>query len=104
MDDYWLKRIERRNCETQVVIDGTMYQIGREDESGFRGFGGRPFAIEFFDKRKVVTTNLWCNGKIPDEYRNQLPDNAKWGTYKMITDFLDNKKEKGIITYENLLS
>ena len=99
---YWLKRVNRKNEKTQVVIDGYVYQIGREDSCGYRGFDGRPFAIEFFDGRKVVTTNLWANDKVPDEFRDQLPDNAKWGPQEMIDEYIREKELRGIINYESL--
>lgn len=99
---YWLERVNRKNEKTQVVIDGHVYQIGREDSCGDRGFDGRPFAIEFFDARKVVTTNLWANDKVPDEFRDQLPDNAKWGPQEMIEEYRREKELRGIINYESL--
>lgn len=76
---YWLDRIKHKNSKTQVVINGIVYQIEREDAVGMRGFDGSKYTIEFFDGRKVTTTNLWANGRIPDEFRNKLPDNARWG-------------------------
>ena len=78
-DHYWLERIKRKNCKTQVVIDGSVYQIGDEHTCSMRGFDGRKFVIDFFDGRRVITTNLWSNGPIPENFRKRLPDNAKWG-------------------------
>lgn len=76
---YWLERVNNQDSPTQVVIDGFVFQIGREDSlSSFRGFSGRQFKIKFFDGRIVTTTNLWHNGKVPEEFRDQLPDNAEW--------------------------
>lgn len=77
-DHYWLERVNNQHSPTQVVINGNMYQIVSED-SCFKGFDGRRFFIEFFDGRKVTTTNLWSNGTIPDKYRGRIPDNARWG-------------------------
>lgn len=76
---YWLERVKRKDSPTQVVINGIVYQIGREDDcSSFRGYDGRQFKIKFFDGRIVTTTNLWHNGKVPAEFRDRLPDNAEW--------------------------
>ena len=77
---YWAERLRNKDSERQVVIEGRMYQIGNEDEQSgcFRGFGGAKFYIDFNDGRKIVTTNLWCNGDIPEEYKKGFPDNAKW--------------------------
>lgn len=76
---YWLDRVNNKDSKTQVVINGFMYQIGEENSSVYsRGFDGARFEIEFFDGRKIITTNLWSNGPIPDEFKEMLPDNAKW--------------------------
>lgn len=76
---YWLERVKNVKSPTQLVIRGDMYQIAREDDaSDFRGFGGFPHYIKFFDGRVVKTTNLWANGKVPEEYRDKLPDNAEF--------------------------
>lgn len=78
---YWLERVNRQDVKTQVVVNHNVYQIEDENSSSsFRGFYGAPFYIEFFDGRKVRTTNLWANGEIPDEFKDQLPDNAKFIT------------------------
>ena len=78
-EHYWLERVKRKNSKTQAIIDGQVYQIGDENTYGTRGFDGAKFIIEFFDGRKVVTTNLWANGPIPEKFRKKLPDNAVWG-------------------------
>lgn len=78
-DHYWMQRVNRQDVPTQVVVNGCVYQIGDENSSSsFRGFDGRKFEIEFFDGRRVVTTNLWYNGEIPEKFRELLPDNAKF--------------------------
>lgn len=79
--NFWSKKLlqDKENPERIAIIDGTHYFIGDEDsQSGFRGFGGARFQIEFNDGRKVVTTNLWCQGDIPEFWRNKFPDNAKF--------------------------
>jgi hypothetical protein len=42
----------------------------------FRGFGGRRFIIEMEDGTIHVTTNLWCQGGIPEIFRSELPNNS----------------------------
>lgn len=62
-----------------AIIDGTHYFIDDEDsESEFRGFGGSKFHIIFNDGVEVITTNLWCQGDIPEFWRPHFPDNAKF--------------------------
>ena len=77
---YWLERIKNKDSKKQVVIDSVVYQIESEhDISSFRGYDGKKFVIEFFDGRKVFTSNLWHNGTLPKAFRELLPDNAKFG-------------------------
>ena len=81
--DFWQERIADREHPASVRCKGIHYVIG-PDVAGMdkrnRGFGGRKFRIEFTDGREgdrvVETTNLWCQGSIPLEYQNELPDNA----------------------------
>ena len=77
---FWLEKIALTD-ENTVVVNGTRYTIGKEDPYLlFRGFGGREFNIEFFDGRKVVSHNLWCQGNIPERFRSypELQDNARF--------------------------
>ena len=86
---YWLERIKNKDCKKQVVIDSVVYQIASEhDISNFRGYDGKKFVIEFFDGRKVFTSNLWHNGTLPKAFRELLPDNAKFGD---IQDYFKDK-------------
>lgn len=79
---YWNQRVKRVNEPTQVVINGYVYQIEREDACGSRGFDGAVHYIKFFNGRIIRTTNLWSNGLIPEEFREKLPNNATWSNYK----------------------
>lgn len=75
----WEETLPRRDDPHIVRVKGTQYVIGEErDNGGFRGYGGARWNIEFFDGRRVTSTNLWCNGDIPPHYRDQLPDNASF--------------------------
>ena len=77
---YWLERVKNKDSKRQVVAKGVVYQISDENDiSSFRGFDGAKLVIHFFDGRKVFTSNLWHNGTVPDEFRDQLPDNAEFG-------------------------
>lgn len=79
--DFWTDYVEQKDRPEMVVIDNAHYVVGDEKPSiwGVRGFAGRKFVIEFFDGRKVTTTNLWYQGNIPERFLERLPDNAKWG-------------------------
>ena len=96
--DFWREMLEedaKRPPHTYCMIDGTHYVIAPEDDSDpFRGFGGAEFQIEFFDGHRVVTHNLWCQGDIPDFWKEKFPNNAKfennlkWKTLKSGTQIL----------------
>jgi len=71
--DFWTKALD----DSAVIIDGTCYHVDDENEkSYFRGFGGARFVIEFNDGRRITTTNLWYQGKIPKKFIKE--DNAKF--------------------------
>lgn len=74
---FWNNIVEEK--DEHVVVDGTCYAIAPAPINGFYGFGGRKFKIKMFDTREVIeTNNLWCQGEIPAEYREKLPNNAKF--------------------------
>jgi len=79
----WLQAITQAWESDQVRVRGHLFEIHPPVSEGFsatggRGFGGAEFKIKFKDGRTVVTQNLWSVGDIPEEYRNALPDNAKF--------------------------
>lgn len=77
---FWKEIIAEKECH--IVIDGKCYCDGGNVESPspytFLGFAGRKFWIRFFDGKKLTTNNLWYQGEIPDEFRDQLPDTAEF--------------------------
>jgi hypothetical protein len=76
---FWARYHERdKTDDNALVVDGTHYVICRERPGGPRGFGGIRFKIEFNDGRMVETTNLWCQGDIPEEWRKLFPDTARF--------------------------
>ena len=76
---FWNMQVEVKDDPRIARINGIQYRIS--DEKGkraFRGHGGCKFKIKFFDGREVITTNLWCNGEIPETHKELLPDNAEF--------------------------
>ena len=68
---YWQEVLD----DSAIIINGECYHIGKKN-TNFRGFGGKKYTILFNDGIKITTTNLWHNGKIPEEFL--VPDNAKF--------------------------
>lgn len=90
--DYWNELVRFRfNGDTTkdnrpvARINGVHYIIEDEENSKnilHKGFNGSKFKIEFIcGPRKgecILTTNLWEQGDIPDDFKDSLPDNARF--------------------------
>ena len=73
----WRERLSLVGNPNVAIIDGTFYTIGDEDDpSPIRGFGGDKFVIHSRYGKEIITTNLWCVGKIPKAWKDKFPDNA----------------------------
>ena len=62
------------------VAHGTCFYIKPDEKPGYRGFvghGWRRFVVAWSDGRRTTTRNLWNNGTVPREWREQLPDTAQ---------------------------
>lgn len=78
---FWKSIIAEK--EKHIVIGGSCYcdQGDRpNDKSSFLGHSGRRFWIRFKDGSTLTTNNLWYQGKIPDEFRADIPDTAEFYT------------------------
>lgn len=68
---FWTEALDNK----AIIVNGECYHVGPENSPAIlRGFGGRKFVIQLKDGRKIVTTNLWNQGKIPEEFHRE--DNA----------------------------
>lgn len=61
--------------EDAIIINGTCYHVDDEDEI-LKGHCGRKYHIEMNDGRTFYTTNLWCNGDVPED--RHIEDNARF--------------------------
>ena len=68
------------NNDNCIIIEGVMYADGNKNNlpDDMLGFSGRNYKIQMNDKRIVRTNSLWCVGIIPESYRIELSDNAKF--------------------------
>ena len=74
---FWQEKVDRK--DEYLIIDGCCYYLGDENYKGpFRGFGGRKFYIRKRDGQLLKTTNLWCQGEVPEEFRDELCNNAEF--------------------------
>jgi hypothetical protein len=75
---YWREVLAKK---PDTVIDGRIYSVGdvrKPPNQRHAGMAGRRFDIEFFDGRRVTTHDLWAGSEIPERYRAQLPDTARF--------------------------
>lgn len=82
--NFWNEYVREYNSdpERRCIINGNAYSIGEEHVPLYdRGYAGRKFKIKKNDGAIIVTTNLRCNGEVPDEFRDELSDDAEfvWG-------------------------
>ena len=80
--DFWYEKLEwkENNDPNQVIVDGVhnyAYDM-TEDRGQFLGYGGSVFHIRWFDGREKKSNNMWCQGSIPDRFKDRLPDNAEF--------------------------
>lgn len=77
---FWREIIVEK--EKHIIIHGECYCDGGNVDNPspfmFLGFSGRRFWIKFKDGSTLTTNNLWYQGKIPDEFRDELPDTAEF--------------------------
>lgn len=72
---FWKNLVNTQN--NYIIKDHKCYHIKDEKSRDFfRGFGGTKFEINMIDGGTLITTNLWFVGEVPEELRDDLPDNA----------------------------
>lgn len=86
---FWQEQLEldngfRKNPENKkvvIVVDGFHY-VADIDENNkkdfFKGFGGCDHFVEFLDGKVQSFNNVWFQGKIPENFRDKMPDNARF--------------------------
>lgn len=73
---FWEDQLADRT--NAFVINGEHYRTGKEYPQKGYGFGGEHYRIITLAGQVIDTCDLWHQGTVPPEYRNQLPDNAKF--------------------------
>jgi hypothetical protein len=98
---FWLRKqnMYGTGFDKHFVVDNTMYLAHNSkspSEGGptMRGHGGRETIVLFSNNTTITTTNLWCQGEIPEDMKSLFPvnakfvyvDNAKWEDLPLIKD------------------
>lgn len=93
---YWRDIIAEK--EKHIIINGRCYcdagNIEHPSNYTFLGCSGRRFWIRFEDGHTITTNNLWVQGEIPEEFRDQLPDTAEfyWPEHIKYTNSIKNSQ------------
>lgn len=73
--DFWDEIIEEK--DKHIFINGKSYMLGNENDK-YKAFDGEKFNIKLFTGEEITTTNLWCQGTIPNDFRGVLVDTAEF--------------------------
>lgn len=76
--DFWANQaqLHRKEPNKRFMIKGVSYSIGPEDAGAMRGHGGCKFSI-LYKGEIIETTNMWCQGRVPEHFGAELPDTAE---------------------------
>jgi len=81
--NFWEEKV-RLADEYTPVVNGTRYHmtLSKKKENGWNmmGHGGSMFYIKFNDGRTFKCNNLWCQGDVPEAFKDRIPDNAVFVT------------------------
>ena len=73
-----------KNNPNWLIIDGESWIANpfvpntNNKTRRFMGMGGRMMEAISNDGRKIISNDWWHQGKIPEEFKDLIPDNAKW--------------------------
>jgi len=75
---FWTDKIEHPLPDREVINGHhyTVHPFAHRPENVLRGFFGKEFCIRRFDGTLVKSNNVWHQGKIPERFRQALPDTA----------------------------
>ena len=79
---YWIPRIIEKDDPCSIRIDGHQYWMHiippNYRGGGFLPFGGRKFSVRRKGETEVHQIMMWDNADIPEQFRDDLPDNWEW--------------------------
>jgi hypothetical protein len=81
-NEYWEYRLKTRDNPRSIRVKGVQYWLGDDDpneRAQWKGFGGATWRIRRIPSgEEFVTHDLWRSGDIPEDLKEQLPDNAEF--------------------------
>lgn len=75
-DAFWNSQLKDR--DNAFVINGEHYRTGKAYPQKGYGFNGEHYRIVTLAGQVIDTCDLWHQGTVPQEYKEVLPDNAKF--------------------------
>lgn len=78
----------------RIIVRGEAYwdKGNSAEQSKYRGHGGRVFHYKRFNSDDVISTNnLWHSGEVPNAWKDDIPDNAKFINAPTGAIFLNKK-------------
>lgn len=81
-NEYWEYRTKHKDNPRSIRVNGVQYWLGDDDPTEparWKGFGGAMWRIRRIPSgEEFVTHDLWLSGDIPEDLKEQLPDNAEF--------------------------
>lgn len=76
--NFWANQVKvhKEEPNRRFMINGMSYSIGPEDAGVMRGYGGCKFTI-LYKGEVIETTNMWCQGQVPEHFKAELPNTAE---------------------------
>lgn len=74
---FWLRVLKEKR--RHVIVNGDAYVPSGYHEGGNKdrlGHGGAVFNFKMNDGTSIKSNNVWHRGKVPDGFKDRLPDNA----------------------------
>ena len=102
---FWQEKIDLAD-ENTLVVDGVRFQCSLVDRSvvkGFLGCGGKDMYFQMLNNPNDVRhyNNCWCQGKIPEIWKDKILNNARKIDAKIYYDMKEKQNEinKKLIIY-----
>lgn len=96
---FWKEKLNIfKDDEKWCIVDGISYHIKDFIEklpNGSRigiGSGGKTFYIKKKDGILFKSNNVWCQGYIPNHFKELIPDNAEFISKEEYEKFINNEK------------